>query len=539
MADPLTLIPFDFSFAEINKTTAPTLDEGSPKGSTSIVLNGSYWGDIAKASIVGATTPTGLKMQLFIAAGGFSDLQNATITTRPLKQNTSDIFDPDTANDFDLPSGTKIYPVDSSYYFRYTYEAILGIIGTGAKNLKLGDGTTDATQGFEIDQGITSSTTKYGADASGDPLITKPDGSSFIPGAGAGSISGGDGIDLTASVISVDLADVTTFRVIRDDDESVGVVTDLADGKISDTFMPSGFVKKITGSDPTLANGSSLTINHDLATNNIVSQFWVKANPTNVLTNTVAMYGMNGLAATAEKRDNAETTSAIDLTEINAPTSVIGFDGTVDGAYSFASASSQGASAPNNTAFQFGIDVFTIEAWIKRASLGAQMTIFGSRLQVSSDGWTWLIDSLNRLALTINGAAITASIATIADTANWHHVAMRRDSANDINYFIDGVKDATIVNNGSDLDASVILSIGQSNIGTDFFNGDMDEVRITKGEALSDAVIALHARQILFTDAVSCNAPGELLFNIRQTDDDNVALINNSGEIVNAVGSVL
>ena len=116
-----------------------------------------------------------------------------------------------TTPDFDLDQNSSFRISIAANDVKMLEDALTGEIGTGALNLKIGDGTAGATQGFEIDQGITASTTKYGADASGDPLVTLPDGSSYILGAGAGAITGGDGIDITASDISIDLADTDVF----------------------------------------------------------------------------------------------------------------------------------------------------------------------------------------------------------------------------------------------------------------------------------------------------------------------------------------
>jgi len=143
-----------------------------------------------------------------------------TITLASATQKNIDVSNTNSATSDFLSGTTPDFDLDQNSAFRISISALdikmledvlTGNIGTGNTNIKLGDGTTGATQGFEIDQGITSSTTKYGADASGNPLITLPGGSSFIPGAAAGSISGGDGIDFTASVVSVDTADTNTF----------------------------------------------------------------------------------------------------------------------------------------------------------------------------------------------------------------------------------------------------------------------------------------------------------------------------------------
>ena len=102
------------------------------------------------------------------------------------------------------PAGADVdCPVDALDLVQID-EILGGTRGTGIAGFIIGDGTTGAIQGFEVDGGG-ANTVIFGIDTSGNPVIRKADGSSFTPGAGSGSISGGDGIDLTSTVISVDL----------------------------------------------------------------------------------------------------------------------------------------------------------------------------------------------------------------------------------------------------------------------------------------------------------------------------------------------
>lgn len=87
---------------------------------------------------------------------------------------------------------------------------LTGEIGTGSRTFKVGDGTANTSQGFEIDQGL-EGPTRYGANATGEPVVTLPDGSSYIVGAGVGTITGGDGITVTAGDIDIDATDTTIF----------------------------------------------------------------------------------------------------------------------------------------------------------------------------------------------------------------------------------------------------------------------------------------------------------------------------------------
>lgn len=195
MADLAKLLDFDYSFEEVNESTAPILAEVSLAGSSTIVLSSAWSGDTAKAVIVGARTPTGKFMQLYIEAGGWSDSTNATITTRVLAQDSSDITDADTANDFDLPAGSKIFPVVSSYYLRYIAQAILGSIGTGGLSLVIGDETDSTVTIKHIQSGSTVGWLRNNITTSKVQFSNNGTDWVNLDNAGVGTITWGDGLN--------------------------------------------------------------------------------------------------------------------------------------------------------------------------------------------------------------------------------------------------------------------------------------------------------------------------------------------------------
>jgi len=121
-----------------------------------------------------------------------------------------------TGNSDNIPSAGM--PIDSAigcaitgFDFESIQAALSGDIATGGTVLKVGN-ETEVTAYIEIDEGRVNNV-KFG-EIAGVPTIWTTDGSSFTPGAGVGTISGGEGIDLTASVISVDRADTDVFKAI-------------------------------------------------------------------------------------------------------------------------------------------------------------------------------------------------------------------------------------------------------------------------------------------------------------------------------------
>lgn len=151
-------------------------------------LGGDYDGYTEKMKVTGVSSD---KLTLTVVRG------------MPPSGMSIDVADADADLAKIIPKGSIVEIAPVCQQQEMTDAVMAGTIPTGANDFKVGDGTA-VEQGFSASQGLANDS-KYAFDASGNPVIYLADGSSFTPGAGAGSISGGDGIDVTASVISVDL----------------------------------------------------------------------------------------------------------------------------------------------------------------------------------------------------------------------------------------------------------------------------------------------------------------------------------------------
>ena len=136
-----------------------------------------------------------------------SDYDSATRTisnlTRRVQADGSVVQNDSTIAKQDFPAGSRVVCVVGAQMVNQVQEVLAGERATGKNAFQIGDGTA-TEQLFKANQGLANNSA-YGFDASGNPIIYLANGSSFVPGAGAGTILGGDGIDVTASVISVDL----------------------------------------------------------------------------------------------------------------------------------------------------------------------------------------------------------------------------------------------------------------------------------------------------------------------------------------------
>jgi hypothetical protein len=138
-------------------------------------------------------------------------------------------------------------------------------------------------------------------------------------------------------------------------------------------------------------------------------------------------------------------------------------------------------SLPNNSDFNFGTGDYTIDAWIYPTSAGSPQYqfIFGG----ASGELTLCLDgtSLELGKWYVAGIAYSAAGSVTSNT--WQHVAVTR-SGTTVKLFVNGIKvgDAT--------DATNVTYAGQPRVGASsystnyaYFNGYIDELRVTKGAA--------------------------------------------------------
>ncbi|MEA2470026.1 MAG: hypothetical protein QOE38_1025, partial [Thermoleophilaceae bacterium] len=144
-------------------------------------------------------------------------------------------------------------------------------------------------------------------------------------------------------------------------------------------------------------------------------------------------------------------------------------------------------SVPDAASLDLG-DSFSVEAWVKRSTLG------GSANQVvaskQNNAWVLMFNPSNQLVLRQSAVAdVAVSNATVADTSAWHYVAVTKNGAA-VHLYIDGRDVTGSVSNRTMADNTLPLVIGQST-GTAYFAGAIDEVAVYRG-ALSAAQVSSH-----------------------------------------------
>lgn len=134
----------------------------------------------------------------------------------------------------------------------------------------------------------------------------------------------------------------------------------------------------------------------------------------------------------------------------------------------------------SNTAL--GTDTFTIETWM----YATDVTPTGNFPIISNDGGFQLDIGSNGKIRFKDGSGVDIRSGTSAVSANtWHHIAVVREGTgtNETTLYIDGssVDTGTCATNYSDPDYFVTQSKGDN--ATEWLNGYLDDVRITKGVA--------------------------------------------------------
>jgi hypothetical protein len=144
-------------------------------------------------------------------------------------------------------------------------------------------------------------------------------------------------------------------------------------------------------------------------------------------------------------------------------------------------------STPDNEAWNFGSGEFTIEFWTRPSGFGSFNSIVSqwpSNGFVSSNSFVVETVSNNTLYFyyvtsSISGSGFTGPTLT---QDQWQHIAIVR-SGNNLIFFKDGVQHSTHAFNVTLNNPTSALTVGGNVAGSGWWNGYIDDLRITKGVA--------------------------------------------------------
>ncbi len=192
------------------------------------------------------------------------------------------------------------------------------------------------------------------------------------------------------------------------------------------------------------------------------------------------MDGTNGSTTFTDKSNNALTVTANGNVSVSTTQSKFGgSSATFDGAGDYLTLSS-------STPFAFGTGDFTVEFWLYLNSNSVTYLIYDSRPSGLNGLYPTIYydASSSRINYYTNtGVRISGNVATASGA--WHHIALSK-SGTSTRLFINGTQSgATYTDSNNYLSGTGRPTIGAdgNSLGSNGYNGYMDELRVTKGVA--------------------------------------------------------
>ncbi|KKM85798.1 hypothetical protein LCGC14_1285360, partial [marine sediment metagenome] len=123
---------------------------------------------------------------------------------------------------------------------------------------------------------------------------------------------------------------------------------------------------------------------------------------------------------------------------------------------------------------QFPLDTnsFSVWIWFKRNTTGVTEYFFDKR-DGTNDGWTFFINSVNRLWAFVQSSGIIYNVATITDT-NWHLTSLVVNRTGNATIYLDNIVGALTDVSNQPMNVSNNLIIGANYSGGNNFHGLLD-----------------------------------------------------------------
>lgn len=145
--------------------------------------------------------------------------------------------------------------------------------------------------------------------------------------------------------------------------------------------------------------------------------------------------------------------------------------------------------------FAFGTGDFCVEFWAYRTATKSDAVIIATSTDGSANGGWWV--NFNNTSLTFASSGVSRISATSVGSADstWHHWVINR-SGTTMRIFKDGIQIATTTNSTSYAAANLRFGGTELNGGFNvWFNGSVDDLRVTTGEAIYTTNFAVPTAQ--------------------------------------------
>ena len=144
-------------------------------------------------------------------------------------------------------------------------------------------------------------------------------------------------------------------------------------------------------------------------------------------------------------------------------------------------------SMANDTSLVLGTGEFTVECWIYMNSLSR--TVFIDKYNGTASSWQLQYrdyNSVNHIAFSTQAGHYATTPSNEIKANTWNHVAVVRDSSNNLKIYINGVEKGSSSGFTQDLSATSQLNIGVQthSSAAGYMNGNIADARIVKGTAV-------------------------------------------------------
>ena len=193
--------------------------------------------------------------------------------------------------------------------------------------------------------------------------------------------------------------------------------------------------------------------------------------PLTAVTNTALLLGMsNGAIYDNTMLNNLETVgdAQISTSVFKYGTGSLKFDGTGD--Y---------LTTPNKSLFSFGTGDFTIEMWVYTSNLAANQTLLDTRIADTASAYGFFVNNTGKPYWYDASGIQVSSTALTSNT--WTHVAAVRTSGV-LKIFQAGIQVYSAANTNVQTPLGSFV-VGRNIANTVYFNGYIDDLRVTKGIA--------------------------------------------------------
>jgi hypothetical protein len=184
--------------------------------------------------------------------------------------------------------------------------------------------------------------------------------------------------------------------------------------------------------------------------------------------------GTNGSTTITDNSPTPKTVTAVGNAQISTAQSKFGgasiaFDGSGDS-----------LTTPNNSGYQFGVNDFTIECWIKTTDTAFHFIELET--QVLGNWAIAIFNSLFYWQSHYNQVNIIAALPCSSIlNGQWNHIAITRSGTSLRLFFNGALQGASPYTDSTNYSGTGVLAVGAGVLGD--FNGYIDDLRITKGVA--------------------------------------------------------